>query len=151
MNPTRPTRMGLQVLPGSPTSSCSKRFSEEPEPSVWGARSQGRHRAPLTCVVQIPSPLVVVGLLGEHGLGDELLGLVVEVVVEVIPQEQVQERGLAVGVVAQRGRAEPGVQEAAGWDKESAKREENRGITFRDSPPQAPSHLRTTSSLFRNS
>lgn len=130
--------MGLQILPGSPTSSCSKGFSEELEPSVWGARRQGRHQAPLTCVVQVPSPLVVVGLLGEHGFGDELLGLVVEVVVEVIPQEQVQERGLAVGVMAQCGRAEPGVQEAAGWDKESGKREENRGIKFRDSSPTGP-------------
>lgn len=116
---------------------------------MWDARSQGRQRAPLTCVVQVPSPLVVVGLLGEHRLGDELFSLVVEVVVEVIPQEQVQERGLAVGVVAQRGCAEPGVQEAAGWDRESGKREENRGIKF--SPSQDPSHLRTTSSLFRNS
>lgn len=116
---------------------------------MWDGRSQGRQRVPLTCVVQVPSPLVVVGLLGEHRLGDEFFSLVVEVVVEVIPQEQVQERGLAVGVVAQRGRAEPGVQEAAGWDRESGRREENRGIKF--SPSQDPSHLRTTSSLFRNS
>lgn len=64
---------------------------------------------------------------------------------EVIPQEQVQERGLAVGVVAQRGRAEPGVQEAEGRDKESGRREENRGIKFRDKPPTGaippPDHI----------
>lgn len=92
----------------------------------------------LTCVVQVPSPLVVVGLLGEHRFGDEFLSLVVEVVVEVIPQEQVQERGLAVGVVAQRGRAEPGVQEAAGWDKESGKREKKRGDQAQGRPPTGP-------------
>lgn len=73
-------------------------------------------RAPLclTCVIEVPSPLVVVGLFGKHRLGDEFFGLVVEVVVEIVPQQQVQEGGLAVRVVAQRGRAEPGVQEAAG-------------------------------------
>lgn len=32
---------------------------------------------------------------------------------EIIPQQQVEERGLPVGVVAQRGRPQPGVKEAA--------------------------------------
>lgn len=35
----------------------------------------------LTCVVEVPRPLVVVGLLREHGLGHQLLRLVVQAVV----------------------------------------------------------------------
>ena len=58
----------------------------------------------LTCVVEVPSPLVVVGLLGKHGLGDELFCLVIEVVVEIVPQQQIQEGGLTISVMAQRGR-----------------------------------------------
>lgn len=67
----------------------------------------------LTCVIEVPGPLVVVGLLGKHRLGDEFLCLVVEVVVEIIPQQQVEQRGLPVCIVAQRGCPQPGVQEAA--------------------------------------
>jgi len=101
--------MGLQIPPGSPVPSCPDGFSGEVEPPISGADPPR-----LTCVVEVPSPLVVVGLLGKHGLGDELFRLVVEVVVEIVPQQQVQQRGLPVGVVAQRGRPQPGVQEAAG-------------------------------------
>lgn len=95
------------ILPGSPISSCSNRFSEEPEPSISGAaRAASAVRDPLhlTCVIEVPSPLVVVGLLGKHGLGDELFCLVIEAVVEIVPQQQVQEGGLPVRIVAQRGR-----------------------------------------------
>ena len=99
--------MGLQILPGSPTSSCSTGFSGEPEPSISGAgqaASTVRDPLHLTCVIEVPSPLVVVGLLGKYGLGDEFFCLVVEVVVEIVPQQQVQEGGLPVRIVAQRGR-----------------------------------------------
>lgn len=103
-----------------------------------------------TCVIEVSSPLVVVGLLGEHGLGDELLRLVVEVVVEIVPQQQVEERGLPVRVVAQRGRPQPGVQEAAGQERE---RILGRGGGRRNSgrAPRGQPYLLTTSSLFRNS
>lgn len=68
----------------------------------------------LTCVVEVSRPLVVVGELGEHGLGHELLGLVVQVEVQVVPQQQVQQHRLPVGVVPQGRRAQAGVQEAGG-------------------------------------
>lgn len=81
---------------------------------LWGARALSlgcslscQHRAgpsALTCVIEVPSPLVVVGLLGKHGLGNELFCLVIEVVVEIVPQQQVQEGGLPVRIMAQRGR-----------------------------------------------
>lgn len=98
--------MELQILPGSPVSSCSNIFSGEPEASISGAaRAASAVRDPphLTCVIEVPSPLVVVGLLRKHRLGDELFRLVIEVVVEIVPQQQVQEGGLPVRVVAQRG------------------------------------------------
>lgn len=69
---------------------------------------------PLTGVVEISGPLIVVSQLGEHRLGDELLGLVVQVELQVVPQQQVQQDRLPVGVVTQRGRTQTGVEEAGG-------------------------------------
>ena len=54
---------------------------------------------PLTGVVEVSGPLVVVGQLGEHRLGHQLLGLVVEVELEVVPQQKVEKHGLPVCVV----------------------------------------------------
>lgn len=68
----------------------------------------------ITSVVEVPSPLVVVGEFWKYGLGDKLLGLIIEVEVEVIPQQEVEENCLAVGVVTQRRRSQPRVQEADG-------------------------------------
>lgn len=76
-------------------------------PLAWGPRPS------LTCVVEVPGPLIVVGLLGEHGLGHQFLGLVVQAVVQVVPQQQVEQSGLAVRIVPERGCPEPSVQEAA--------------------------------------
>lgn len=98
--------MGLQILPGRPISSCSNVFSGEPELLTSGAgqaASTMRDPLHLTCVIEVPSPLVVVGLLRKHGLGDELFCLVIEVVVKIVPQQQVQEGGLPIRIMAQRG------------------------------------------------
>lgn len=69
---------------------------------------------------------------------------------EIVPQQQVEERGLPVRVVAQRGRPQPGVQEAAGQERE---RILGRGGGRRNSgrAPRGQPYLLTTSSLFRNS
>lgn len=100
----------LHSPPGSPL--------PEPQRGFLRGRSCQHHPACPTCVIEVPGPLVVVGLLREHGFRDEFLRLVVEVVVEIIPQQQVEERGLPVGVVAQRGRPQPGVKEAAAQGRE---------------------------------
>lgn len=84
----------------------------------------------LTCVVEVSGPLVVVGELGEHGFGHELLGLVVQVEVQVVPQQQVEQHGLTVGVVPQRRRAQPGVQEAERSDRQTEPLM-THGLTFR--------------------
>lgn len=41
----------------------------------------GRLDPLLTCIVEVPGPLIVVGLLGEHRLGHQLLSLVIQAVV----------------------------------------------------------------------
>ena len=64
-----------------------------------------------TCVVEVAGPLVVVGQLGKDRLGHELLSLVVQVVLQVVPQQQVQKGGLAVGIMAQGRRPQTRVQE----------------------------------------
>ena len=70
----------------------------------------------LTCVIKVPGPLVVVGELRKHGFGHQLLGLVVQVEVQVVPQQQVQEDGLTVGVVTQSRRTQTSVEETEGSD-----------------------------------
>ena len=52
-------------------------------------------------VVVVPRPLVVAGLLGEGGLEDQLVSLVVQVVVQVVPQQAVDQNCLALKVVSQ--------------------------------------------------
>lgn len=76
-------------------------------------RKPGTPSDTLTCVVQVPRPLVVVGLLGEHGLGHQLLRLVVQVIVQVVSQQEVQQGGLPVGIVPEGGRPEPSMQETS--------------------------------------
>lgn len=67
---------------------------------------------------------------------------------EIIPQQQVEQRGLAVRVVAQRGCPQAGMQEAAG-EGESV---QGKGREHRESPAvRGQPYLLTTSSLFRNS
>ena len=61
-------------------------------------------------VVVVPRPLAVAGLLGEGGLQDQLVRLVVQVVVEVVPQQTVDQHGLALEVIPQSGSPEPCVQ-----------------------------------------
>ena len=57
-------------------------------------------------VVVVPRPLVVAGLLGEGGLEDQLVSLVVQVVVKVVPQQAVDQDSLAFEVVPQCCRTE---------------------------------------------
>ena len=45
-------------------------------------------------VVVVPRPLVVAGLLGEGGLEDQSIRLVVQVVVEIVPQQTVDQHSL---------------------------------------------------------
>ena len=45
-------------------------------------------------VVIVPRPLAVTGLLREGGLEDQLVRLVVQVVVEIVPQQTVDKHGL---------------------------------------------------------
>ena len=47
-------------------------------------------------VVVVPGPLAVARLLGEGGLKHELVRLIVEVVVEIVPQQAVDENGLRI-------------------------------------------------------
>ena len=44
----------------------------------------------------LPGPLAVAGLLGEGGLQDQLVRLVVQVVVEIVPQQTVDQDGLGL-------------------------------------------------------
>ena len=69
----------------------------------------------LTDVVVPPRELAVLGrLLRELGLGHEAVGLLVQAVLEVVAQEEREERRLEVVVVAQRGRALRGEEGPAG-------------------------------------
>ena len=45
-------------------------------------------------VVVVPRPLAVAGLLGEGGLEDQSIRLVVQVVVEIVPQQTVDQHSL---------------------------------------------------------
>lgn len=81
----------------------------------------------LTCVVEVPGPLIVVGLLREHGLGYQLLSLVVQAIVEVVPQQEVQQGGLPVCVMPKGGCPEPGMQEAS---RRKIKRRQTPQITL---------------------
>ena len=58
----------------------------------------------------LPGPLAVAGLLGEGALEHEFVRLVVEVVVEVVPQQTVDQHGLALEVIPQSSSPEPCVQ-----------------------------------------
>ncbi len=51
-------------------------------------------------VVHVSGELVVVRRLGEDTLADKLVRLVVKVVMQVVPQQKVHERGLAVFISA---------------------------------------------------
>lgn len=65
----------------SPLQTSVKWVSHAPsEPETPSDLTQGSGPS-LTCVVEVPGPLIVVGLLGEHGLGHQLLSLVVQAVV----------------------------------------------------------------------
>lgn len=66
----------------------------------------------LTCVVEVPGPLIVVSLLGEHRLGHQLLSLVIQAVMQVIPKQEVQKGSLSISIVPESGCPEPGMQEA---------------------------------------
>lgn len=57
---------------------------------------------------------------------------------EIVPQQQVQEGGLAVSVVPQRGRPEPGVQEAAGKGGNVAGRRKAAALALWDAGPSLP-------------
>ena len=61
-------------------------------------------------VVVVPRPLVVAGLLGEGGLEDQLVSLVVQVVVKVVPQQAVDKNCLALKVIPEGCSSEPCVQ-----------------------------------------
>jgi hypothetical protein len=63
-------------------------------------------------VVEVAGELGVAGRLGEGRLGDELVGLVEQVVVEVVAQQQVDERRLEVLVVPERRRPVGGEQKS---------------------------------------
>merc|ERR1719234_1238976 len=52
-------------------------------------------------VVVVPCPLIVAGLLREGRLENQLVRLVVQVVVEVVPQKTVDENGLTLKIVSQ--------------------------------------------------
>lgn len=56
-------------------------------------------------VVEVSRELGVAGRLGEGRLGHELVGLVEQVVVEVVSEQEVDEGGLEVLVVAEGGRS----------------------------------------------
>ena len=64
-------------------------------------------------VVVVPCPLVVASLLREGGLKHQLVRLVVQVVVEVVPQKAVDQNCLALKVIPQGGGAEAGMQRGA--------------------------------------
>ncbi len=70
-----------------------------------------RNRFGLTCVVKVSSPLIVVGKLRKHRFGHQLLGLVVQVEVQVVPQQQVEKNRLTVSVMTQCRRAQTSVEE----------------------------------------
>lgn len=73
-------------------------------------------RCILTCVVQVTGPLVVVGQLRKHRFRHQFLGLIVQVEVQVVPQQQVQENGLTVGIVTQSRCAQTSVEETEKGD-----------------------------------
>ena len=61
-------------------------------------------------MVVVPCPLVVAGLLREGRLKDQFVRLVVQVVVQVVPQQAVDQDCLALKVIPQGCRAETGMQ-----------------------------------------
>ena len=61
-------------------------------------------------VVVVPCPLVVACLLREGGLEHQLVCLVVKVVVQVVPQQAVDQNRLALKVIPQGRSAEAGVE-----------------------------------------
>ena len=65
----------------------------------------------LTHIIEESGPLIDGGRLGESGLGDQFVGLVIKVVVEVVPQQQVQQRRLALVVITQGTGTQSRVQE----------------------------------------
>ena len=63
-------------------------------PSSRGRSDQVRGQAHL-----LPGPLAVARLLGEGGLQDQLVRLVVQVVVQIVPQQTVDQDGLTMFVI----------------------------------------------------
>merc|ERR1719410_1894475 len=59
----------------------------------------------------LPGPFAVAGLLREGGLQHQLVRLVVEVVVQVVPQQTVDQNGLSFEVIPERGGPEPVVED----------------------------------------
>lgn len=88
------------------------RGSKCTNPEKSAPRSLGLRRPLLTCVIEVPGPLVVVSLLREHRLGHELLSLVIQAVMQVIPKQEVQKGSLTISIVPEGGCPEPGMQEA---------------------------------------
>lgn len=71
-----------------------------------------RYRYALTCVVQVSGPFVVVGQLWENRFRHQFLGLVIQVEVQIVPQQKVDKNSLAIGIVPQSRRTQAGVEEA---------------------------------------
>ena len=65
-------------------------------------------------VVEVARPLVVGRRLGEHRLGDQLVGLLVQVTVQVGSQKAVDKNSLTFVVVPQSGGSQSGVKNSAG-------------------------------------
>ena len=58
-------------------------------------------RSNIRIIPLLPGPLAVTGLLREGGLQDQLVRLVVEVVVEVVPQQAVDQHSLTLEIISQ--------------------------------------------------
>ena len=63
--------------------------------------------------VPLPCPLAVAGLLGEGALKHELVSLVVEIVVKIVPQQAVDQDSLTLEIISQCCSSQSGVQSSS--------------------------------------
>ena len=66
----------------------------------------------LTCVIEESSPLIIRGSFRKADLGNEFGSLVIEIVMQVVPQEEVQEGGLTLKIRLQGACTEAGMKGA---------------------------------------